>query len=72
VYSDPATQTAINDICPWSGKPVSEQALAQYKGRIVGFCNVGCRDKFAAAIDHFDQAIASCAPAMTQQMEGMS
>jgi hypothetical protein len=38
----------INKYCPRSGKSVSEDALAQYRGFIVGFCNTGCRDDFAS------------------------
>lgn len=47
----------INDVCPWSGAPVDEASLTVYKGHVVGFCNPGCRDKFEAAISHFDAAI---------------
>ena len=48
----------VNDTCPWSGKPVSADSLALYRGKVVGFCNTGCRDKFEAATDAFDKAIA--------------
>ena len=37
---------AINENCPWSGKPIDEGSLTTYKGQVVGFCNTGCRDKF--------------------------
>ena len=47
----------INDVCPWSGEPVSEDSLTQYRGEVVGFCNPGCRDKFDAAAKAFDAAI---------------
>ncbi len=50
---------AINDTCPWSGKPISKDSLTLYRGAVVGFCNTGCRDKFARAVDHFDAALAS-------------
>lgn len=43
--------TAINKYCPRSGKAVSPDSLAEYKGVIVGFCNPGCRDDFAENID---------------------
>jgi hypothetical protein len=49
-------EDAINQTYPWSGKPIREDALTVYYGRIVGFCNPGCRDKFEAAIEHFDAA----------------
>ena len=29
----------------------------RYKGKVVGFCNTGCRDKFEAATTAFDSAI---------------
>jgi len=43
----------INQTCPWSGKPVSADSLMRWQGRVVGFCNPGCRDKFAQAQDFF-------------------
>lgn len=46
----------INQTCPWSGKPVQADSLTEYQGRVVGFCNPGCRDKFNAAIRHFEEA----------------
>jgi len=48
----------VNETCPWSGKPVSQDSLTLYQGRVVGFCNPGCRDKFEAATAHFDAAVA--------------
>ncbi len=53
---------ALNTDCPWSGDPVSPEALTRYKDHIVGFCNPGCRDKFEAAINPFDEAIAALRP----------
>ncbi|HEX3677079.1 MAG TPA: glutathione S-transferase [Sphingomicrobium sp.] len=47
----------INEACPWSGKPVSADSLTLYRGKVVGFCNTGCRDKFEAAASAFDGAI---------------
>jgi hypothetical protein len=49
----------VNDVCPWSGEPVSADSLTRYKGEVVGFCNPGCREKFEAASQAFDQAIES-------------
>jgi hypothetical protein len=49
-------EDAINETCPWSGKPIQADSLARYKGWVVGFCNPGCRDKFARAVDHFEAA----------------
>ena len=50
-------EDCVNDVCPWSGKPVSADSLTLYKGKVVGFCNTGCRDKFEAATRAFDAAI---------------
>ena len=47
----------VNRTCPWSGKPVSADSLTTYRGKVVGFCNPGCRDKFDAATQAFDAAI---------------
>jgi hypothetical protein len=49
----------VNTRCPWSGEPVSADSLALYKGKVVGFCNTACRDKFVAATRAFDAAIES-------------
>ena len=46
-----------NETCPWSGKPVRPDGLTLYRGRVVGFCNPGCRDKFDAATTRFDAAL---------------
>ncbi len=50
-------EDAVNETCPWSGRPIAADSLARYRRRVVGFCNPGCRDKFAAAIQQFDAAI---------------
>jgi hypothetical protein len=47
----------VNDVCPWSGKPVSADGLTTYRGQVVGFCNPGCRDKFESAARAFDTVI---------------
>lgn len=57
--SDLRLADAINQSCPWSGKPVSADSLTLYRGQVVGFCNTGCRDKFDAATAAFDTAIAA-------------
>ena len=49
-------EDAVNETCPWSGKPVSPDALTLYNGAVVGFCNPGCRDKFQTALAHFEAA----------------
>ena len=55
--SDLRLEDRINETCPWSGKPVSADSLTVYRGKVVGFCNTGCRDKFEAATRAFDGAI---------------
>ena len=50
-------EDCVNATCPWSGKPVSADSLASYRGQVVGFCNIGCRDKFEAATQAFDSVI---------------
>jgi hypothetical protein len=52
-------EDCINDVCPWSGDPVSADSLAFYRGKVVGFCNTGCRDKFEAATRAFNAKIES-------------
>ena len=49
----------INQVCPWSGKPVQADSLTTYNGRVVGFCNPGCRDKFQTAVALFDTCLAT-------------
>ncbi len=52
-----ALADAVNELCPWSGDPISADSLTLYKGKVVGFCNTGCRDKFEKAISAFDLAL---------------
>jgi YHS domain-containing protein len=47
-------EDCVNTHCPWSGKPVSADSLTLYRGKVVGFCNTACRDKFEAATHAFD------------------
>ena len=54
---EPSLDQCINELCPWSGKPVAANSLTRYRGEVVGFCNPGCRDKFDAAAIAFDAAI---------------
>ncbi|MBO9379534.1 glutathione S-transferase [Sphingomonas histidinilytica] len=53
----PRIEDAVNETCPWSGDPISADALTVYKGAVVGFCNPGCRDKFEKATMAFDLAL---------------
>ncbi len=50
-------EDCVNDVCPWSGDPVSVDSLTRYRGHVVGFCNPGCREKFEAATGAFDAKI---------------
>ena len=54
-------KVAVNQLCPWSGDPVSSDSLTEYQGHVVGFCNTGCRDKFVVATSCFDAAISKLA-----------
>ena len=31
----------VNQVCPWSGRPVSAEGLLRYRGRVVGFRGPG-------------------------------
>jgi YHS domain-containing protein len=50
-------EDCVNERCPWSGEPVREDSLTVYRGKVVGFCNPGCREKFEKAASSFDAAI---------------
>lgn len=54
----PDLSDCVNDVCPWSGKPVAADSLTRFRGSVVGFCNPGCRDKFETAVGMFETAIA--------------
>ena len=47
------TLPIANRTCPWSGKPVQQNALANYDGQIVGFCSPAHRDQFMQAVTQF-------------------
>jgi len=47
----------VNDVCPWTGKPVAQEALTLYKGKVVGFADRSARDAFLAAMIAFETAI---------------
>ena len=57
MIDDLRLEDCVNDRCPWSGDPVSADSLTRYRGKVVGFCNTGCRDKFVAATRVFDAKI---------------
>ena len=50
-------EDAINETCPWSGKPISADSLTLYNGAVVGVCNPDCRDKLAKAVRSFEAAL---------------
>ena len=47
-----------NDVCPWTGLPVAEDALMIYRGRVIGFADREGRDRFRAAVVAVETAIA--------------
>ena len=55
--ADLSLEDCVNDVCPWSGETVSADSLTRYRGKVVGFCNPGCRDKFESASAAFDAVI---------------
>ncbi len=55
--ADLRLEDCVNTHCPWSGDPVSADSLTLYQGKVVGFCNPGCRAKFDKAASLFDAAI---------------
>lgn len=55
--SEPSIEECIDEVCPWSGKPVSPDSLTRHKGEVVGFCDPGCRDKFEKAIGAFETVL---------------
>jgi hypothetical protein len=59
VDQDLRIEDAVNETCPWSGKPIAADSLTRYAGAVVGFCNPGCRDKFEKAVNHFESALAN-------------
>lgn len=40
--------SSVNAACPYSGKPVRPDSLAEIDGVVVGYCNTFCRDKSVA------------------------
>lgn len=47
--------SSVNATCPFSGKPVAHDSLAEIDGKIIGFCNPFCRDKSVADPDAWPQ-----------------
>ena len=53
---------AISSSCPFSGDPIRADSLTSYEGSVVGFCNPGCRDKFAEDPETYLHLIAELLP----------
>jgi hypothetical protein len=53
----PSVEDAVNETCPFSGKPIREDSLTRYQGKVIGFCSPGCRDKFVAAPTSFPKVL---------------
>ena len=51
-------EDAVNETCPWSGKPIAADSLTVYRDAVVGFSAPELRDRFKVAVDHFEKAIA--------------
>jgi glutathione S-transferase len=49
---------AVNAVCPFSGKPVAADSLAEVAGTVIGFCNTFCRDKVVADAEAWPAATA--------------
>jgi hypothetical protein len=47
----------INEHRSFSGKPFAADSLTRHHGRVVRFCNAGCRDKFAADPERIPDAV---------------
>lgn len=50
-------EDAVNSTCPYTGGPVSADALTLYQGAVVGFRDPEDRDRFEAATRHFEAAL---------------
>lgn len=48
---------AVNAACPYSGRPVAANSLAEIDGRVIGFCNPFCRDKSVADADAWPKLV---------------
>ena len=49
---------AVNETCPWSGEAIAADSLTVYRDAVVGFAKPDLRDRFEAAVTHFEKAIA--------------
>lgn len=49
---------ALNENCPYSGKPVDTGSIAEIDGLKIGYCNPFCRDKSVADAEAWPQTVA--------------
>ena len=50
-------EDAIDEACPWSGKPIAADSPTRHNGAVVGFRNPGRRDTFERAVRSFEAAL---------------
>ncbi|MDG1972105.1 MAG: glutathione S-transferase [Paracoccaceae bacterium] len=48
---------ALNDACPYSGKPVDAGSIAEIDGLKIGYCNPFCRDKSVADVEAWPASV---------------
>lgn len=53
---EPATMGAMNEACPFTGRPVNAAQTVSFEGQEVGFCCANCAGKFAEMTDAEKQA----------------
>ena len=46
----------VGTVHSWSAEPVRADSLARDSGSVIGFCNIGGRDRFEAAATKLDAA----------------
>ena len=57
IPAKPADGLSINTVCPYSGKPVASDSVAEIAGVRIGFCNPFCRDKTVADPEAWPEAM---------------
>jgi glutathione S-transferase len=48
---------ALNDACPYSGKPVDAGSIAEIDGLKIGYCNPFCRNKSVADVEAWPASV---------------
>jgi hypothetical protein len=65
-------EVCINRVCPWSGEPVREEALASYRDHVVGFGNAESSGLFEQAVATFERCLrAESGPQVTQTLNAV-